>query len=58
MCANYRPASREARMVSAFAALTALARRSDDPLCGPAGALRAQLIEAYPQLAGVAPCPA
>lgn len=41
-----------------FAALTALARRSDDPLCGPAGALRAQLIEAYPQLAGAAPCPA
>ncbi len=41
-----------------FAALTTLARRSDDPLCGPAGALRAQLIETYPQLAGGAPCPA
>lgn len=41
-----------------FAALTTLARRSDDPLAAPAGALRAQLLETYPQLAGVAPCPA
>lgn len=41
-----------------FAALTTLARRSDDPLCGPAGALRAQLIETYPQLAGATRCPA
>jgi hypothetical protein len=41
-----------------FAALSQLARRGEDPLCGPAGALRAQLIETYPQLAGVASCPA
>ena len=41
-----------------FATLTTLARRSDDPLCGPAGALRAQLIETYPQLAGATRCPA
>lgn len=40
-----------------FAALTTLARRSDDPLAAPAGALRAQLLESYPQLAGVARCP-
>lgn len=41
-----------------FAALTAIARRSDDPLAVPAGALRAQLLEAYPQLAEVPACPA
>lgn len=41
-----------------FAALTVLARRTDDPLAAPAGARRAQLLEAYPQLAGVAGCPA
>lgn len=41
-----------------FAALTGLAQRSDDPLAVPAGALRAQLLETYPQLAGVAGCPA
>lgn len=41
-----------------FAALTLLARRADDPLAAPAGALRAQLLEAYPQLAGEHPCPA
>lgn len=41
-----------------FAALSHLAQRSEDPLCGPAGALRAQLIEAYPELAGAIPCPA
>ncbi len=33
-----------------FAALTALARAAGDPLAHPAGALRAQLIEAHPQL--------
>lgn len=41
-----------------FAALTAIAQRSDDPLAAPAGALRAQLLEAYPQLAEVNICPA
>jgi hypothetical protein len=44
-----------------FAALCRLAANPDDPLAGPAGALRAQLLEAYPQLAacqsGVSPCP-
>lgn len=34
-----------------FAALTAVARTAADPLALPAGALRAQLIEAYPELA-------
>ena len=33
-----------------FAALTAVARAAGDPLALPAGALRAQLIEAHPQL--------
>lgn len=41
-----------------FAALTAIARRSADPLAAPAGALRAQLLETYPQLAEVPACPA
>ena len=41
-----------------FAALSAIARRSVDPLAVPAGALRAQLLEAYPQLAEVSACPA
>lgn len=41
-----------------FAALTGIAQRSDDPLAAPAGALRAQLLEAYPQLAEVNICPA
>lgn len=41
-----------------FAALCAIAARAEDPLAAPAGALRAQLIETYPQLAGIAPCPA
>jgi hypothetical protein len=43
-----------------FAALTTIARRADDPLAAPAGALRAQLLETYPALAaldqGGAPC--
>ncbi len=33
-----------------FRALVTLARRADDPLAAPAGALRAQLVEAHPQL--------
>lgn len=43
-----------------FAALGALARNPADPLAHPAGALRAQLLETYPQLAALetAPCPA
>lgn len=41
-----------------FAALTRIARRPDDPLALPAAALRANLIETYPQLAEAAPCPA
>jgi hypothetical protein len=41
-----------------FAALCSVARRADDPLAAPAGALRAQLLETYPQLAGVSECPA
>lgn len=42
-----------------FWALGALARRSEDPLAAPAGALHAQLLETYPQLARVeaSPCP-
>ncbi len=41
-----------------FRALSLIARRADDPLAAPAGALRAQLLEQYPVLAGVDPCPA
>lgn len=33
-----------------FRALSAVARAAGDPLAGPAGALRAQLLEAHPQL--------
>lgn len=33
-----------------FAALSAMARDAADPLCDPAGALRAQLVEQHPQL--------
>ena len=33
-----------------FRALVAVARAADDPLCEPAGALRAQLVETHPQL--------
>ena len=51
---------------SGFAALGQLARRAGDPLAAPAGALRGQLLESYPQLARIeapteaenAPCPA
>jgi hypothetical protein len=41
-----------------FAALTAVARATGDELAVAAGALRSQLIEAHPQLAEIAPCPA
>ncbi|MBN8502545.1 MAG: hypothetical protein J0M19_15565 [Sphingomonadales bacterium] len=36
-----------------FAALSRVAQSTGDPLARPAGALRAQLLETYPQLAGV-----
>lgn len=39
-----------------FAALCRIAGRDDDALAAPAGALRAQLIESYPQLEGIAAC--
>ena len=41
-----------------FAALDRIAAQAGDPLAGPATALRAQLLERYPQLAGAVPCPA
>jgi hypothetical protein len=41
-----------------FAALGRLAATTDDPLAAPAQALHAQLLERYPALAGVEPCPA
>lgn len=43
-----------------FAALSTVARDQADPLAAAAGALRAQLVEAYPQLAAMEqqPCPA
>lgn len=41
-----------------FAALCRIAARAGDPLAGPAGALRAQLLETSPQLAGACSCPA
>ena len=37
-----------------FAALSEVAGVASDPLAGPAGALRAQLREAYPELASLA----
>ena len=37
-----------------FGALCRIAAHADDPLAAPAGALRAQLIETYPQLEGIA----
>lgn len=40
-----------------FAMLTALARSDADPLAPAAGALRAQLVETWPQLAETEPCP-
>lgn len=41
-----------------FATLTGIACRAGDPLAPPAGALAAQLLEQYPELAGGAKCPA
>lgn len=41
-----------------FWTLTAISRGGSDPLAVPAGALRAQLLESYPQLAEVDLCPA
>jgi len=41
-----------------FRALTTLARSDADPLAIPAGALRAQLVEQYPVLSELEPCPA
>lgn len=41
-----------------FAALCQVAADPQDGLAQPAGALRAELIEAHPSLAGIAPCPA
>ena len=40
-----------------FATLSRIACDSADPLAAHAGALRAQLIETYPQLSGIEPCP-
>jgi len=39
--------------LTGFRTLTEMAGRPDDPLANSAGALRAQLIETYPQLAEV-----
>jgi hypothetical protein len=39
-----------------FGVLCRIARRTDDPLSGPAGKLCTQLLETYPQLAGVSQC--
>lgn len=39
-----------------FTALCRIAARSDDPLADPAGALRAHLLETYPQLQELAEC--
>lgn len=39
-----------------FAALSAIAAESGDPLAPQAGALRAQLLETHPQLVGLVPC--
>ncbi|MDP3908117.1 hypothetical protein [Novosphingobium sp.] len=40
-----------------FATLRGIAQRAGDPLAAPAGALVAQLLEQYPELAGVERCP-
>jgi hypothetical protein len=40
-----------------FRALSVLARAPDDPLAMPAGALRAQLVEAHPELLSLEDCP-
>ena len=41
-----------------FVVLCRLSQNAADPLAAHAGALRAQLLETYPQLAGACPCPA
>lgn len=41
-----------------FTVLCRLAADPADPLAGHAGALRAQLLESFPQLSGLIPCPA
>jgi hypothetical protein len=41
-----------------LAALGAVARQTNDPLAGPASALRNQLIEQYPELSDAVSCPA
>lgn len=41
-----------------FSALCRIAARATDPLAAPAGVMRAQLLEAHPELAGLAECPA
>ncbi len=41
-----------------FAALCEIARAPADPLAVPAGALRSQLVETWPELARIEPCPA
>ncbi|MFC0590485.1 hypothetical protein ACFFF7_13830 [Novosphingobium aquiterrae] len=41
-----------------FSTLARIAVNAADPLAASAGALHAQLIETYPQLNGIAPCPA
>ena len=40
-----------------FEALTDVARATGDPLAMPAGALRAQLVEAHPELLSLVPVP-
>ena len=44
--------------MAGFRTLTAIATAPADPLAGPAGALRAQLVETHPQLRELEPCPA
>ena len=44
--------------LAGFQTLTAIAASPGDPLAATAGALRAHLVETYPQLELVAPCPA
>ena len=44
--------------LAGFAALAEIAADPDDALAGPAGALRAQLVEAHPLLLEFEPCPA
>lgn len=43
---------------SGFRSLSRIATDPADPLAGPAGVLRGQLLEAWPQLSVIEPCPA